>query len=64
MVARLSPEEAEEIDVERVLDVRAALIRKKVKSYTAARVLKLLKQILNLAVMAGKLPYNPAAFLG
>jgi integrase len=51
------------IDVERVLDVRAQLAAQKVKSYTAARALKLLKQILGFAVQTGRIPHNPAAVL-
>jgi integrase len=51
------------IDVERVLDVRAQLAAQKVKNYTAARTLKLLKQILGFAVQTGKLQHNPAAVL-
>jgi integrase len=51
------------IDVERVLDVRTQLAAQKVKNYTSARALKLLKQILGFAVQTGRIPHNPAAVL-
>jgi integrase len=51
------------IDVPRVLEVKAGLARDGVPSYTSARTLKLLRQILSFAQLSGRLTINPADVL-
>jgi integrase len=51
------------IDVPRVLEVRAGLAKDGVPNYTAARTLKLLRQVLHFAVLSGVLTQNPADVL-
>jgi integrase len=51
------------IDVPRVLEVRAGLAKDGVPDYTAARSLKLLRQVLHFAVLSGVLTQNPADVL-
>lgn len=51
------------IDVPRVLEVKAQLAKDRVPDYTAARTLKLLRQVLHFAVLSGRLSSNPADVL-
>jgi integrase len=63
LLPRIGDEPLVFIDVPRVLDVRAALIKDGVPDYTTARTLKLLRQILHFAVLTGVLQSNPADVL-
>ncbi len=63
LVPRIGDEPLAYIDVARVIDLRAQLATDNVPNYTAARSLKLLRQILGFAVNLGKIPHNPADVL-
>lgn len=60
LIPRIGDEPLTHFDVPMVLSVRAGLVADKVPDYTAARSLKLLRQILHFAVLSGKLAQNPA----
>ncbi len=62
LIPRVGSDALAYIDVDRVLTLRAEIVRD-VPGYSAARALKLFRQILDFAVMKGKLPFNPAAIL-
>lgn len=64
LIPRIGDEPLSYIDVPKVLEVRTGLVSDKVPDYTAARTLKLLRQILHFAVLSGKLTQNPADVLG
>lgn len=63
LIPRIGDEPLAYIDVARVIELRAELAKDKVPDYTAARSLKLLRQILAFAVNLGKIPHNPADVL-
>ncbi len=63
LIPRIGDELLTSIDVQMILELRASLAKDKVPDYTAARTLKLLRQILHFAVIVGKLPSNPADVL-
>jgi integrase len=63
LLDRIGDEPLIYIDVPRVLEVRAQLIKDRVPDYTAARSLKLLRQVLHFAVLSGRLSANPADIL-
>lgn len=60
LIPRIGDEALTYIDVQKVLEVRTGLVKDNVPDYTAARTLKLLRQVLHFAVLSGKLPVNPA----
>jgi integrase len=60
LIPRIGDEPLTHIDVPTCLAVRSGLAKDKVPDYTAARTLKLLRQILHHAVLSGKLTQNPA----
>jgi integrase len=64
LIPRIGDEPIAYIDVDQVLDVRAGLAADKVPDYTAARTLKLLRQVLTFAVLSKTISYNPADILG
>jgi integrase len=64
LIPRIGSDRLAYIDVPRVLEIKAQLAADKVPDYTAARTLKLLRQILTFAVLNGKLTQNPADVLG
>jgi integrase len=64
LIPRIGDEPIAFIDVERCIELRAELAKDGVPGYTAARALKLLRQILAHAVLIQRLPYNPADVFG
>jgi integrase len=64
LIPRIGEDAIAYIDVPRVLEIKAQLVVDKVPDYTAARTLKLLRQILTFGVLSGKLTQNPADILG
>jgi integrase len=63
LIPRIGDEALAYIDVPKVLAVRESLISDEVKDYTAARTLKLLRQVLHFAVVSGRITQNPADVL-
>jgi integrase len=63
LVPHIGSEPVAHIDAERVLRLRADLKGARVPDYTAARALKLFRQILGFAVQLGRIPVNPADVL-
>jgi integrase len=64
LIPRIGGDALAFIDVPRVLEIKTQLAADKVPDYTAARALKLLRQILTFAVLNGRLTQNPADVLG